>query len=524
MTMYLSNSMKLFWTAAAVVSIIACKPKQEVKYEPVVATATGFEKHRPDVHFTPASGWMNDPNGMFFLDGEYHLFYQYYPDSTIWGPMHWGHAVSSDLVHWERLPIALYPDSLGYIFSGSAVVDENNTSGFGSPGKPAVVAIFTNHDPKGEREGKDDFQTQGIAYSTDRGRTWKKFEGNPVLNNPHLKDFRDPKVSWNDDASQWLMTLAVKDHIEFYGSPDLKAWSKLGEFGRNEGDHGGVWECPDLFKLKDASGKSKYVLLVSINPGAPNGGSGTQYFIGNFDGKRFMSDTPGKNAGWVDFGPDDYAGVTFANVPAVDGRRIFIGWMSNWLYAQSVPTEKWRSATTIPRELTLERSAKSYLLKSVPVKELNKLVRYSKNVNAMTSSDTVRLVTDQDSIAIPLVIRGSVHKTNFALELSDSRGEKLIAGFDATKNQYYIDRSHTPTGFHKDFNAAMIAPRNANDEVIEFIAVIDVSSIELFFDKGATSMTATVFPNHVFREIKLYGRSTKVTTGPIELQALKPIW
>lgn len=503
----------------------ACTSRPEANQVEEPPEATPLEKHRPQIHFTPASGWMNDPNGMFVLDGEYHLFYQHYPDTTVWGPMHWGHAVSRDLVHWERLPIALYPDSLGYIFSGSAVVDVNNTSGFGTADSPPVVAIFTYHDPVGEKAGKNDFQSQGIAYSTDKGRSWKKYEDNPVLKSPHIRDFRDPKVSWIEESKQWVMTLAVKDHIEFYGSPDLKKWKKLSEFGKNDGDHGGVWECPDLFKLNDDSGKSKYVLLVSINPGAPNGGSGTQYFVGNFDGKRFVSDTPGKNVGWIDYGTDDYAGVTFANVPATDGRRIFVGWMSNWRYAEKVPTEAWRSATTIPRVLSLANSGKGYLLKSTPVKELDQLVLMENSLDAVSDTDTIQVVAKDDSLSIPMVIRGSVTKSDFVLSLENNRNQKVVAGFDPTRNEFYIDRSvNMPNGFHKEFSTVMTAPRVVNDDTIEFIAVIDVASVELFFDDGATTMTAITFPDEVFHQVKLYGRSPKVSAGPIQRQSLKPIW
>ena len=355
----------------------------------------------------------------------------------------------------------------------------------------------------GERAGRDNFQTQGIAYSNDKGRSWKKYEGNPVLKSPHIRDFRDPKVSWIEESKQWVMTLAVKDHIEFYGSPDLKKWTKLSEFGKNDGGHGGVWECPDLFKLKDATGKSKFVLLVSINPGAPNGGSGTQYFVGNFDGKRFISDTPGKNVGWIDYGKDNYAGVTFANVPASDGRRIFIGWMSNWNYAQVVPTDRWRSAMTIPCELSLANPEGSYVLKSVPVKELENLVRKERTLDSTSDVDTVRVVSREDSLSIPMILRGSVRKSDFVIELGNDKHQKLIAGFDPGTNAFYIDRSvNMETGFHNDFKSRMTAPRSADDDTIEFIAVIDVSSVELFFDDGATTMTAITFPDEVFREVR----------------------
>lgn len=501
-----------------------CSTKQEQSAADLTVTIPA-ELHRPRVHFTPASGWMNDPNGMFFLDGEYHLFYQHFPDTTVWGPMHWGHAVSKDLIHWERLPIALYPDSLGYIFSGSAVVDVNNTSGFGTTDNPPVVAIFTYHDANAERAEKNDFQTQGIAYSTDKGRTWKKYDKNPVMKNPNIRDFRDPKVSWINEAKQWVMTLAVNDHVEFYGSPDLKQWSKLSEFGKTDGDHGGVWECPDLFKLEDEAGNAKYVLFVSINPGAPNGGSGTQYFIGNFDGKRFISDTPGKNVGWIDYGPDDYAGVTFANVPASDNRRIFMGWMSNWLYAERVPTVVWRSATTIPRTLSLRKTDNGYVVNSLPVTELTGLISATKTVAASSDTDTLRLVAKEDQFSIPMEISGSVRKSDFVIELRNSVNQKFLVGFDPDANEFYIDRSNgMPSTFHKDFLNPIRAPRLSNDDMITFRALIDVASVEVFFDNGSTVLTAITFPDEVFKQLNMYGRSSVINTGTIQLNQLKSIW
>jgi len=241
---------------------------------------------------------------MVYYKGIYHLFFQYYPDSTVWGPMHWGHATSTDLIHWQQKPVALYPDTLGYIFSGSAIVDYKNTSGFGRPGQVPLVAIFTQHDPKGAKAKRKDFQNQSIAYSLDNGKTWIKYKGNPVLKNPGIIDFRDPKVMWYAPGNKWVMTLATKDRITFYSSPDLKNWKKESEFGENVGAHGGVWECPDLFTLDD-NGKKIWVLIVNLNPGGPNKGSATQYFLGNFDGNRF---TPfATDTKWLDYGPYEYA-------------------------------------------------------------------------------------------------------------------------------------------------------------------------------------------------------------------------
>ena len=295
--------------------------------------STGYyqEKYRPQFHFSPEKGWMNDPNGLVYFAGEYHLFYQYYPDSTVWGPMHWGHAVSKDLIRWKHLPVALYPDSLGYIFSGSAVADTSNTSGLGTKINPPLVAIFTYHNPESEKSGSNTFENQGIAFSIDKGRTWTKYHNNPVLKNPGIKDFRDPRVIWHEQTGKWIMILAAHDRVMIYSSPDLKSWSFESQFGEKAGAHGGVWECPDLFPLKiSGQHQIKWVMLVSINPGGPNGGSATQYFTGEFDGHNFVPDNTDEK--WIDWGPDNYAGSTWSEIPLTDGRRIFLGWMSNWQY------------------------------------------------------------------------------------------------------------------------------------------------------------------------------------------------
>ncbi len=317
--------MKTILTVIVTLFIFACSVKEPAKEDNQLKNEYYTEKYRPQFHFSPEEKWMNDPNGMVYYEGEYHLFYQYYPDSTVWGPMHWGHAVSSDMVHWEHLPVALAPDEHGYIFSGSAVVDWKNTSGLGKDGQPPLIAIFTYHKPEDEKTGEDYLQTQGIAYSNDKGRTWTKY-GELVLKNQGIIDFRDPKVNWHENSQQWIMTLAVQDHIEFYSSTNLISWDYESGFGKKLGGHGGVWECPDLFQLNvEGSNEKQWVLFVSICPGGPNGGSATQYFVGDFEGSKFtikQSDTK-----WIDH-----------------GRRLFLGWMSNWNYATVVPTEKWRNA------------------------------------------------------------------------------------------------------------------------------------------------------------------------------------
>ena len=322
-------------------------------------------QYRPNFHFTAQKNWINDPNGMFFFNDQYHLYYQYHPKSNVWGPMHWGHAVSSDLITWKEQPIAMAPDELGYIFSGSAVVDTNNTSGFGTDSKVPVVAMYTSHDHKKATSNKIDVETQCIAYSLDEGLTFVKYEGNPVIENPEMRDFRDPKVFWNEEKNLWNMVLAANDKILFYKSENLKDWVLLSDFGQGIGAHGGVWECPDLFALKVQGTQAvKWVLLVSIDAGGPNGGSATQYFIGDFNGEHFTLDKEFEKElqiaqnFWVDFGRDNYAGVTWSNAQTKREGKYFVGWMSNWQYADKVPTQAWRGTMTIPRELLMIRIRK----------------------------------------------------------------------------------------------------------------------------------------------------------------------
>lgn len=315
---------------------------------------------RPTFHFTPAKNWINDPNGLLFYKGKYHLFYQHNPDGILWGNMSWGHSVSSDLQNWEHLPVAIpCTDSEG-IFSGSVVIDFNNTSGFGSIENPPLVAIYTVH------QNDESNQSQHIAYSLDEGLTWTKFANNPVLD-LKMKDFRDPKVSWDSATNTWLMVVAKPQEfkIAFFSSPDLKSWSHLSDFGPL-GATGGCWECPDLFQLPTPMGGSKWVLIVSLNPGGIAGGSGTQYFIGDWDGKTFISDHD--ETKWIDYGRDNYAGVTFFNTP--NNRRIFIGWMSNWDYAAKLPSPIWRGSMTAPRELTIIECNGEEFLSALPIGEL----------------------------------------------------------------------------------------------------------------------------------------------------------
>lgn len=452
---------------------------------------------RPLVHFTPQANWMNDPNGMFFFNGRYHLFYQHNPDASVWGPMHWGHAVSSDLLYWEHRPIALYPDSLGTIFSGSAVVDSNNTSGFGTEGKIPIVAIYTQHNPDGEKAGRNDFQNQSIAYSLDGGDTWQPYSQNPVLPNPGIRDFRDPKVMWHAESKKWIMTLAAGQEIMFFGSPDLKNWTSLSRFGSGYGAHGGVWECPDLFTL-NAGGQKKWVLIVNLNPGAPNGGSGTQYFLGRFDGKQFVADD--SITRWLDYGPDNYAGITWNNT---GNRRIFLGWMSNWQYANVVPTETWRSAMTLARELQLLpgqngwRLASSFELPDSSKKSL----RYT-----ISKPGTVRYDLDKLKLDGAMRLRLQSDRLNeLQIRLYNDLGDGILLGYDLESQYYYFNRGRRSgfTTFDSSFVRLARAPRLSGDTDLSVDMVLDRASVEWLADKGRSVLTGIFFPRKPYNRLEI---------------------
>ena len=486
----------------------SCKEevKKEVVTDEIEVTGHYVEPYRSQFHFTPEENWMNDPNGLVYNDGVYHLFYQYYPDSTVWGPMHWGHAVSEDMMKWKHKPIALFPDENGLIFSGSAVMDHNNTSGFGTEDNPAMVAIFTYHDMEGEQAGKKDFQTQGIAYSLDNGDSWTKYEGNPVIGNTGIKDFRDPKVFWNEIEENWTMLLVAGDHLQIWNSPNLKDWKKVSEFGKDKGAHGGVWECPDLFPLKiEGTEEVKWVLLISINPGAPNGGSGTQYFIGDFDGTTFTTDQ--KENKWVDLGRDNYAGVTYNDAP--NDERIFIGWMSNWDYARDTPTEKWRSAMTVPRELTLRKVGDEVSLFNYPV------IGFEKHVALAYPESIIKILPTRKRI-IPLKYSNQ-SKTKFTLSVPNAQiyfrnknGDSLSIDIDRDKKLVTLDRRKSGNvDFSDKFSPGVQQMKipNLPDDPIEIVLLLDHSSLELFINGGQYVMTNQIFPTEFFRAITIVNNS-----------------
>ena len=412
------------------------------------------ESFRPVYHHTPAYGWMNDPNGMFYKDGVYHLYFQYNPYGSVWGNMHWGHSTSTDLMHWKFEGCAIVPDAWGAIFSGSCVVDHENTAGFG---KEAVVAFYTS--AKSTPWG--DIQMQSMAYSLDNGKTFTKYEGNPTLTSSE-KDFRDPKVFWYAPGKHWVMILAVGQHMEIYSSVNLKEWKKESEFGAMQGAHGGVWECPDLVEIPvEGTHEKKWVLICNLNPGGPFGGSAAQYFVGSFDGKKFVNESPTQTK-WMDWGKDNYATVTWNNAP--DGRCIALGWMSNWQYANNVPTRQYRSANTLARDLTLYREGQELYLKSTPSVEVKKARGKKVSIPSFKVSEKHEMVNlfeeKQGAYEVEIVIQNA-GASKIAFCLLNDKGEKVSMYYDLNRKQFVMDRSESgKVDFSKDFPAVTVAPVN----------------------------------------------------------------
>jgi beta-fructofuranosidase/levanase len=623
------------------------------------------DKYRPKYHFTPEKNWMNDPNGMFFYEGEYHLFYQYNPYGNTWGHMSWGHAVSDDMINWEHLPVAIPEEDGIMIFSGSAVVDWNNSSGFSKNEEPPIVAVYTGFN---EKTG---VQQQSIAYSLDHGRTFHKYEGNPVLD-INSRNFRDPKVFWFDADNKWVMVVALSEdrRIEFYESSDLKNWLKTGEFGPY-GALNGVWECPDLFQLETEEGEKRWILEVDLGDGSIAGGSGGQYFIGEFDGDTFVaeevlstkaepylpvgdviddfesgfgfwsvhgsafgskpvsdhleeqqqvngflgsgyinsfhggdestghmiskeftidkpyinfligggskeakaevsliingkevysetgnnnenliwatwmvddfrgqkarlrvedyatdgwghinvdhfiqSDSPAYNvpedALWLDYGKDFYAAVSWSDIPKSDGRRVWLGWMNNWQYAQEIPTVGWRSHMSIPRELGLRKTAKKFELTQKPVEEFGK---YLEPLAVESRSNTVRVNRvlksglDDRFARLQFTVRESrLGKNPLELVLNNSDEEVWALLIKEESDFWHVQVRRSGKG-NVDFNRKFPSIQEKRIEKngdLDFDVIWDRSSVEVFADQGAVVFTNLVFPRTTDTSLEFY--------------------
>jgi fructan beta-fructosidase len=483
------------------------------------------ERWRPQFHFTPERNWMNDPNGLVFLDGEFHLFYQYNPFGDTWGHMSWGHAVSPDLVHWEHLPVALAEEGGVMIFSGSAVIDVANTSGFGAGGVAPMVAIYTGH------HTDMPLQTQDLAFSLGRGRTWTKYAGNPVLD-IGAGEFRDPKVFWHEPDRCWVMVVALPDErmVQFYGSPDLKDWALLGGFGP-AGSTDGIWECPDLFRLPvegegdGEGGERPWVLVVNVATGAPAGGSGTQYFVGRFDGTRFIADDIGAEPRWADFGRDFYAAVSWSGVPPEDGRRIWIGWMSNWDYAAAVPTSPWRSAMTVPRSLGLRRTPDGLRLIQQPVAESADLrTEHHEQRDLSAEAATAWLAAnaiDAGLAEIELAVRPGATE-RFTITLRHGEADETTIAFDFAAAEVTLDRRRSgEVAFAPSFPGVHRAPFRLLDGRLRVRILVDASSVEVFVNDGETVLTDLILPLEPRLTFEVSADSPDLEIESIDLWSLR---
>lgn len=463
------------------------------------------EPFRPQFHYSPPCRWMNDPNGMVYVDGEYHLFYQFHPFSETWGPMHWGHAVSPDLIHWETLPIALYPDDNGPIWSGSAVIDVNNTSGFG---ENAMVAIFSFQN-----------QTQGVAYSHDNGRTWTKYEGNPVLPAVH-HDFRDPKVFWHEPTGRWAMVISAGREVLFFTSTNLTKWDYASNF--SGGHQMSIWEVPDLFPLT-IDGETKWVLLVSVGDYSPAGGNGIQYFIGDFDGERFSVEDS-EQILWMDYGSDNYAGTTWSNAP--DGRILYIGWMSNWKYADRTPTSTWRGANTLVRELTLVHTSEGIRLQQTPIAPDR-----AQNTPLGVWDD---IVLDGDYplegiegrlLDITLEIEPGT-ASEVGLRVHDGANEPTTIAIEQATSELVVRRTDQtgPGEYISDFTRVTRGPLPIEGDTVTLRIFVDESSVEIFANDGMLVISNQTFSDPQNTGITLFANGGTATVRHMEIDAVPSIW
>jgi fructan beta-fructosidase len=460
------------------------------------------QPYRPQYHFSPRQNWTNDPNGLVYFEGEYHLFFQYNPFGDEWGHMSWGHAVSPDLLHWRELPVALPEEAGVMIFTGSTVVDEHNSSGFCTGGKSCLVAIYTGHTPQSGT--KPALQTQNIAYSNDRGRTWTKFSGNPVLN-LNMPDFRDPKVFWSEQRKHWIMAVSLpNDHkVRLYAAPDLRNWKQVSEFGP-AGATGGQWECPELFELpvEGKTGESRWVMKVGLNPGARLGGSGEQYFIGRFDGVRFTNDNPSSLTLWTDYGKDCYCALTFNGLPR-NRKQVMIGWMDNWQYAAKLPTSPWRGQMTFPRELSLRETDAGIRLYQAPFEGIDELE---------DSNDSTR--THSFRLAFALNVGAG---KEVGLKILSTGTNYTAVGYDPSKKVLFVDRTRSGnTSFSPEFPARIEAPLETTEKTLKVQILVDRCSVEVFADGGRVVSTNLVFPPADAYQIENIGGKVLAIDQPLK--------
>ena len=490
-----------------------------VSAPPTAAQISGYDQpYRPQVHFSPRKNWTNDPNGLVYFRGEYHLFFQYNPFGDTWGHMSWGHAVSRDLLHWHELPVAI-PEADGVaIFTGSVVVDRGNTSGFCGSGSECLVAVYTgNHETATEHN-----QAQNLAYSRDSGRTWTKYAGNPVLD-LHLANFRDPSVFWDEQARHWVMavSLPTEHKVRLYASPDLKRWTPLSEFGPI-GDVAGDWECPDLLRVPANDGKSGdlWALKVGLNPGAPQGGSGEQYFLGQFDGKTFRQSKEPGASGWTNYGKDDYCAISYNGLPR-GHKPVLIGWMNDWQYADKLPTSPWRGQMSLPRQIGWFKDAAGLALTQepviVPLREDG-----GRALGTVLSADRQSMVLDQVPYEVDLQF-GHPSEANFGVRLYSDEQHWTEIGFDRQKSEFYVDRTKSGAAIASNFPARTVAPL-VGSRPYDLRLVVDRSSIEAYAQSGTIAMTNLIYPSSRTNKIQFFSGSGKPVAVKGESWKLRSIW
>ncbi|WP_158278618.1 glycoside hydrolase family 32 protein [Rhodohalobacter mucosus] len=492
----------------------------------LTADVTFEEKYRPQYHYSPKINWMNDPNGLVYHQGTWHLYHQYNPFGTRWGYMSWNHATSTDLIHWEHRPVAIPygQDEEEGIFSGSAVVDHTNSSGFGDGNGAPIVAVYTS-----AYGGEEPYQAQSLAYSTDGGITFTKYEGNPVLTFED-PNFRDPNVKWDAVNERWLMVVALplQHKVQFYASDNLIDWEYLSDFGP-AGATGGIWECPDLFPLAvdGDPDRIKWVLHVDMNPGAIAGGSGSQFFVGDWDGTRFTADPEfsEEDVIWADYGTDYYAAISWNNVPEDDGRRIMIGWMNNWDYANEIPTSPWRSAMSLPRTVELnEKNGKVWIIQQ-PVAELEQLRSGTSRIGRVSLNSNIEDAEISGKSYELLMEIDPGNSTLAGIKVRSGNGEETIIGYDSSTETVYADRSISgDVTFHESFVRTSRAPARLIDGKVRLRIFVDWSSVEIFINDGESVITKRIFPEPESTGIRFFADGGEAKFTNIEFHEIKSIW
>lgn len=516
--------------AFGLLTLAGCSSEYSSTSDDATSSGPTFEEqYRPQFHYTPPTNWMNDPNGLVYHDGTYHLFHQYNPEGSTWGHMSWYHATSKDLVHWSHQGVAIPEEGREMIFSGSAVVDSGNTSGFGSAEDSSpIVAVYTSHYTL---EGDSINEAQSLAYSTDGGETWTKYEGNPVLDHPD-PDFRDPNVFWYEPGEKWVMTVALptQHKVQFYESTDLKNWTHLSDFGPAGGTEG-IWECPALFKVPvEGSDRRQWVLQVDLNPGSVAGGSGGQYFLGDFDGTTFTprEDSEESAPHWVDYGPDFYATIPWNNVPAEEGRALWLAWMNNWSYAEAIPTSPWRSAQTIPRSVGLRTIDGAPRLVQRPAEELQQLRENHVHLGGRTLDSGTTSLDDVDISGRTLELVAEFEPGDaeaVGLHVRVGENEKTVIGYDASADSVFVDRTNSGTvDFHEDFASRDSAPLALRNGRVRLRVFVDRSSVEVFANDGARVLTHRIFPDSTSDGVSLFATGDSARLVRLDAWSLRSIW